>query len=78
MAYGGNNMKCIVAVDSNWAIGKNNQLLVSIPADMRFFKEQTMNKVVIMGRNTLASFPGGKPLKNPHAKFCGSCGQPLN
>lgn len=57
-------MKCIVAVDSNWAIGKNNQLLVSIPADMRFFKEQTMNKVVIMGRNTLTSFPGGKPLKN--------------
>lgn len=56
-------MKCIVAVDSNWAIGKNNQLLVSIPADMRFFKEQTMGKVVIMGRTTLESFPGGKPLK---------------
>ena len=56
-------MKCIVAVDSNWAIGKNNQLLVSIPADMRFFKEQTMGKVVIMGRATLESFPGGKPLK---------------
>ena len=56
-------MKCIVAVDSNWAIGKNNKLLVSIPADMRFFKEQTMGKVVIMGRATLESFPGGKPLK---------------
>ena len=56
-------MKCIVAVDSNWAIGKNNQLLVSIPADMRFFKEQTMGKVVLMGRATLESFPGGKPLK---------------
>ena len=56
-------MKCIVAVDSNWAIGKNNKLLVSIPADMRFFKEQTMCKVVIMGRATLESFPGGKPLK---------------
>ena len=56
-------MKCIVAVDSNWAIGKNNKLLVSIPADMRFFKEQTMCKVVIMGRATRESFPGGKPLK---------------
>ena len=56
-------MKCIVAVDSNWAIGKNNKLLVSIPADMRFFKEHTMGKVVIMGRATLESFPGGKPLK---------------
>ena len=56
-------MKCIVAVDSNWAIGKNNKLLVSIPADMRFFKEQTMGKVVIMGRATLESFLGGKPLK---------------
>ena len=56
-------MKCIAAVDRNWAIGKNNQLLVSIPADMRFFREQTLNKVVIMGRATLQSFPGAKPLK---------------
>ena len=57
-------MKCIVAVDSNWAIGYNNQLLVSIPADMRFFKSETTNKVVIMGKNTLESLPGGKPLPN--------------
>ena len=56
-------MKCIAAVDRNWAIGKNNKLLVSIPADMRFFKEHTMGKTVIMGRATLESFPGGKPLK---------------
>lgn len=57
-------MKCIVAVDSNWAIGYNNQLLVSIPADMRFFKAETTNKVVVMGKNTLESLPGGKPLPN--------------
>lgn len=57
-------MICIAAVDSNWAIGKNNKLLVSIPADMRFFRETTSGKVVIMGRATLESFPGGKPLKN--------------
>ena len=57
-------MKCIVAVDKNWGIGYKNQLLVSIPADMRFFKETTTGKVVIMGKNTLKSFPGGKALAN--------------
>lgn len=57
-------MNVIVAVDKNWAIGYQNQLLVSIPADMRFFRDETTNKVVIMGKNTLESFPGGQPLKN--------------
>lgn len=57
-------MNLIVAVDKNWAIGCQNKLLVRLPADMRFFREETTNKVVIMGRNTLESFPGGKPLKN--------------
>lgn len=57
-------MKCIVAVDKNWAIGYKNDLLVSIPADMRFFKEETTNKIVVMGKNTLESLPGGKPLAN--------------
>ena len=57
-------MNLIVAVDSNWAIGYQNKLLVSIPADMRFFRDETMGKVVIMGKNTLESFPGGQPLKN--------------
>ncbi len=55
-------MNCIVAVDSNWGIGLKKQLLVRIPADMRFFKATTTGKVVIMGRATLESFPGGKPL----------------
>lgn len=57
-------MNLIVAVDKNWAIGYQNKLLVSIPADMRFFRDETTGKVVIMGRNTLESFPGGQPLKN--------------
>ncbi len=56
-------MNLIVAVDKNWAIGKNNKLLVSIPADMKFFRETTMGNVVVMGRKTLESFPGGQPLK---------------
>lgn len=56
-------MNLIVAVDKNWAIGNQNKLLVSIPADMKFFRETTMNKVVVMGRKTLESFPNGMPLK---------------
>lgn len=57
-------MKLIVAVDKNWAIGYRNELLVSIPADMRFFRDQTIGKTVVMGKNTLESFPGGRALKN--------------
>lgn len=56
-------MNLIVAVDKNWAIGNQNKLLVSIPADMKFFRETTMDKVVVMGRKTLESFPNGLPLK---------------
>jgi dihydrofolate reductase len=58
------NMNIIAAVDRNWAIGKNNSLLVSIPADMKFFRQTTTGKVVVMGRKTLESFPNGLPLKN--------------
>ena len=57
-------MNLIVAVDQNWAIGKNNQLLVRIPADQKFFRETTTGKVVVMGGKTLESFPNGQPLKN--------------
>ena len=57
-------MKLIVAADGNWAIGKNNKLMWSIPADMKFFRETTQGNVVIMGRKTLESFPQGQPLKN--------------
>lgn len=57
-------MNIIVAVDKNWAIGFQNELLVRIPADQRFFRHETTNKAVIMGRKTLESFPNGLPLKN--------------
>ena len=57
-------MNLIVNADRNWAIGKDNKLLVSIPQDMKFFREMTTGKVVVMGRRTLESFPGGRPLKD--------------
>ena len=56
-------MKLIAAIDNNWNIGNDGKLLVHIPQDMRFFKEKTMGKIIIMGRKTLESFPGKKPLK---------------
>lgn len=57
-------MKLIVAVDANWGIGCKNELLVRIPSDQRFFRKTTTGNVVVMGRKTLESFPGGKPLKD--------------
>ena len=56
-------MKLIVAVDNNWGIGKNNKLLISLPEDMAFFREQTQHSLVIMGYNTLLSLPNSAPLK---------------
>ncbi len=57
-------MNLIVAVDKNWAIGLGNKLLTRIPQDMKYFREATKGKVVVMGRKTLESFPDGQPLKN--------------
>jgi dihydrofolate reductase len=57
-------MNMILSADQNWGIGCNNKLLVSIPSDMKFFRSETTGKVVVMGRKTLESFPGGMPLKN--------------
>ena len=42
----------------------NNQLLVRIPSDQKFFRQTTTGKVIVLGRKTLDSFPGGKPLKD--------------
>ena len=56
-------MKAIVVVDKKWGIGKNNDLLFRLPADMKHFRENTLGKVIVMGSNTLKSFPGGNPLK---------------
>ncbi|MBO4346610.1 MAG: dihydrofolate reductase [Lachnospiraceae bacterium] len=57
-------MNLIACVDSNWGIGYNNQLLVRIPSDQKFFRQTTTGKVIVLGRKTLDSFPGGKPLKD--------------
>lgn len=57
-------MNLIVAVDENWAIGLKNKLLVQIPSDQKFFRQETTGKVVVLGRKTLETFPGGLPLKN--------------
>ena len=54
-------MNLIVNVDSNWAIGYRGKLLVSIPEDMKFFRSETTGKVVVLGRKTLDTFPGGQP-----------------
>lgn len=57
-------MNYIACVDENWGIGKNGDLLFSIKGDMKFFRETTLGKTVVMGRKTLLSFPGSNPLKN--------------
>ncbi len=55
-------MNAIVVVDKNWCIGKDGGLLVHLPKDLKYFKEKTIGKTLIVGRKTLESFPGGKPL----------------
>ena len=57
-------MNLIVAVTTNKAIGSNGDQLFFIPEDLRFFKEKTNGKVVVMGRSTLKTLPNGKPLKD--------------
>jgi dihydrofolate reductase len=57
------NISIIVAIAENFAIGKNNDLLFHLPNDLKRFKQITLGKPVIMGRNTLLSLPNG-PLKN--------------
>ncbi|MDE6233693.1 MAG: dihydrofolate reductase [Lachnospiraceae bacterium] len=57
-------MNIIAAVDKRWGIGIKGELLISIPEDMKFFKNTTTGNVVVMGRKTLESFPGKRPLKN--------------
>ena len=56
-------MNIIVAVDENWAIGKDGDQLVYLSEDLKRFKALTMGHPVILGRKTLATFPGGRPLK---------------
>ena len=57
-------IRAIVHVDKNWGIGKENDMMFSLPKDMKFFRETTLHHTVVMGGNTLRSFPNQKPLKN--------------
>ena len=57
-------MKLILATDKNWAIGNQGGLLCHLSGDLKYFKERTTGKTVVMGRATLESLPGGKPLPN--------------
>ena len=57
-------MQAIVAVSNNWGIGKDNDLLFRISADLKRFKALTSGHAVVMGRKTLESLPGGKGLPN--------------
>ena len=84
-------MKLIVAVDEKWGIGKNGDLLLSIPDDMMYYRTTTRGKVVVMGYTTLLSLPKSKPapgrlnlvladiegLRIPGAVVCGSMEQLL-
>lgn len=56
-------MNFIVAVASDYAIGKDNRLLFSLPSDLKYFKEKTLNKIVVMGEKTYKSLPK-RPLPN--------------
>lgn len=57
-------MNLIASADRNWAIGMDRKLLVRIPEDMKRFRRMTVGKVVVLGRKTMETFPGGKPLKD--------------
>jgi dihydrofolate reductase len=58
-----NELNLIAAVDENWGIGCDNELLFRIPADLRLnFRARTLGQVVVMGRRTFESLPGQKPL----------------
>ena len=57
-------IRAIVHADKEWGIGKDNDMMFSLPKDMKFFRETTLGRTVVMGGKTLRSFPNGKPLKN--------------
>ena len=57
-------MELIVAVYDDWGIGRDGTQPVALSADRKFFRETTRGAMVIVGRKTLADFPGGRPLPN--------------
>ena len=56
-------ISAIVAVDENWGIGYNGDLLEHIPEDLKYFKQLTSGNTIVMGRKTWDSLPK-KPLPN--------------
>ncbi len=59
-------LEAVVAVYSDWGIGRDGTQPVTVRADRRHFREITGDAAVIVGRKTLADFPGGRPLKGRH------------
>ena len=57
-------MRAVVAVDADWGIGRDGNLLCHLSADLKHFKELTTGRPVILGRKTLYTFPKQKPLPN--------------
>ena len=55
-------MDLIVAVYDDWGIGRDGTQPIALSADRKFFREMTKGAMVIVGRKTLADFPGGNPL----------------
>ncbi len=55
-------MRLILAADEKWGIGKDGNLLCHLPEDLKYFKEKTLGKTLVMGRVTLESLPGKKGL----------------
>ena len=58
------NLSLVAAVGDGGELGYHNNLIWKIKEDLDFYKDLTMGKNIIMGRKTLESFPGGRPLKN--------------
>ena len=55
-------MELIVAVYDDWGIGKDGTQPIALSTDRKFFREMTRGAMVIVGRRTIADFPGQKPL----------------
>lgn len=55
-------MNIIATVDNNWAMRSKGKPFVTIPADLRFIRQATKGKVLVMDKEMLDSFPSGMPL----------------
>ena len=55
-------MNLIVAVSSDWGIGRDGDLLFRVSEDLKRFRRLTLGKTIVMGHNTFKSLPGSKPL----------------